>query len=129
MCIRDRISIAAVFCPSSRSEFIELARYTGVSAVTSLIRRMQPSKSVSWIDSTKAPLAMGCTSCARDILSAGRKTMHGITAAAQYAALAARRLAGPRGGSRGSEGALGVLAKPSESDVLLVVKRHFRLFD
>jgi hypothetical protein len=50
---------------------------------------MQPSKSVSWIESTREPLAMGCTSCASDILSAGRKTMDGIPAAAQYAERAA----------------------------------------
>jgi len=54
----------------------------GVSAVTSRIRRMHPSKSVS-IERTRAPLAMGCTSCAREILSAGRKTIEGMSAAAQ----------------------------------------------
>ena len=49
---------------------------------------MQPSKSVS-MDSTKAPLAIGCTSCAMEILSAGRKTMEGMPACAQYAESAA----------------------------------------
>ena len=43
---------------------------------------MQPSKSVS-MDSTKAPLAIGCTSCAMEILSAGRNTMEGMPACAQ----------------------------------------------
>jgi predicted metal-binding membrane protein len=38
---------------------------------------------------TNEPLAMGCTSCARLILSAGRNTMEGMPAAAQYAASAA----------------------------------------
>ena len=49
---------------------------------------MQPSKSVS-MESTSAPLAMGCTSCAMLILSAGRKTMEGMPACAQYALSAA----------------------------------------
>jgi len=53
-----------------------------------LISFMQPSKSVS-MESTSAPLAMGCTSCARLILSAGRNTMDGMPAAAQYADSAA----------------------------------------
>ena len=60
----------------------------GSSAVTSRIRRMQPSKSVS-MDITRDPLAMGCTSCAREILSAGRNTMDGMPAAAAYAERAA----------------------------------------
>lgn len=38
---------------------------------------------------TRDPLAIGCTSCARLILSAGRKTIEGMPAAAQYAANAA----------------------------------------
>ena len=46
---------------------------------TSWISFMQPSKSVS-MDSTSAPLAMGCTSCAREILSAGRNTIEGMPA-------------------------------------------------
>jgi hypothetical protein len=54
----------------------------GVSLVTCLIRRMHPSKSVSMLK-TKAPFAMGCTSCASEILSAGKKTMEGMPAAAQ----------------------------------------------
>ena len=49
-----------------------------------LMSFMQPSKSVS-MESTSAPLAMGWTSCARLILSAGRNTMEGMPAAAQYA--------------------------------------------
>lgn len=49
---------------------------------------MQPSKSVS-MESTSAPLAIGCTSCARLILSAGRNTMDGMPACAQYADSAA----------------------------------------
>ena len=53
-----------------------------------LISFMQPSKSVS-IDSTSAPLAIGCCSWATLILSAGRNTMEGIPAAAQYAESAA----------------------------------------
>nr|GMC58938.1 hypothetical protein TorRG33x02_081340 [Ipomoea batatas] len=46
------------------------------------IERISPSKSVSML-STNAPLAIGWTSCAMEILSAGRKTMEGIFAAAQ----------------------------------------------
>lgn len=49
---------------------------------------MQPSKSVSML-STSAPFAIGCTSCAMEILSAGRKTIAGIPAEAQYAESAA----------------------------------------
>ena len=56
--------------------------------LTSRMRRMQPSKSVS-MDITSAPLAMGCTSCASEILSAGRNTMDGMAAAAAYADSAA----------------------------------------
>ncbi len=54
----------------------------GVSAVTFWISFMHPSKSVSML-STSAPLAMGWTSCASEILSAGRKTIEGMPAAAQ----------------------------------------------
>jgi len=43
---------------------------------------MQPSKSVSR-ERTVAPLAMGWTSWATEIRSAGRKTIAGIRAAAQ----------------------------------------------
>jgi hypothetical protein len=39
--------------------------------------------------STSAPFAIGCTSCAREILSAGRNTMDGMPAAAAAAAAAA----------------------------------------
>ena len=46
---------------------------------------MQPSKSVS-SDSTSAPFASGCTSCAVETLPRGRMTMAGISAAAAYAA-------------------------------------------
>jgi hypothetical protein len=49
---------------------------------------MQPSKSVSSA-STSAPLASGCTSCAVEILPAGRITTVGTPAAAPYAASAA----------------------------------------
>uniref|UniRef100_A0A8R7PU18 Uncharacterized protein n=1 Tax=Triticum urartu TaxID=4572 RepID=A0A8R7PU18_TRIUA len=76
------ISMAAVFCPSSRSELSEFARYMGSSAVTSLISRMHPSKSVS-SESTVAPLAMGWMSCCSEMRSAGRNTMAGMPAAAQ----------------------------------------------
>lgn len=38
---------------------------------------------------TRDPFAIGCTSCARLILSAGKKTIEGMPAAAQYAANAA----------------------------------------
>ncbi len=41
------------------------------------------------MDRTRLPFAMGWTSCAREILSAGRKTMDGMFAAAQYAESAA----------------------------------------
>ena len=43
---------------------------------------MQPSKSVS-SSSTSAPLAMGWTSCAVEILPRGRSTTLGMPAAAQ----------------------------------------------
>ena len=59
----------------------------GSSAVTSRMRRMHPSKSVSI--STNDPFAMGCTSCASEILSAGRNTIEGMPAAAAYALSAA----------------------------------------
>src|SRR5918996_297024 len=49
---------------------------------------MQPSKSVSR-ESTSAPFASGCTSCAGDTLLRGRNTTVGIPAAAPYAASAA----------------------------------------
>src|SRR5689334_10340676 len=49
---------------------------------------MHPSKSVS-SDSTSAPLASGCTSCAIETLSFGNSTTAGIPAAAQYAPSAA----------------------------------------
>ena len=75
-------SMATTFWPSMRSEFIELARYSPVSSVTCCTSFMQPSKSVS-SDSTRAPLAMGCTSCASDTLSLGRNTTEGMPAAAQ----------------------------------------------
>nr|GMC65435.1 hypothetical protein PanWU01x14_246930 [Ipomoea batatas]GMC66111.1 hypothetical protein PanWU01x14_246930 [Ipomoea batatas]GMD14857.1 hypothetical protein PanWU01x14_246930 [Ipomoea batatas]GME14646.1 hypothetical protein PanWU01x14_246930 [Ipomoea batatas] len=46
------------------------------------INCIHPSKSVSILN-TKAPLAMGWTNCAMDILFAGRNTMEGIPAEAQ----------------------------------------------
>ena len=49
---------------------------------------MQPSKSVS-TESTSAPLASGCTSCAAETRALGRMTIAGIPAAAAYAASAA----------------------------------------
>src|SRR5512144_3342115 len=49
---------------------------------------MQPSKSVSK-ESTSAPLAIGCTSWAIDILPLGKSTIEGMPAAAQYTANAA----------------------------------------
>lgn len=49
---------------------------------------MHPSKSVS-MDNTNAPLAMGCTNCAKEILFFGKNTMDGIPAAAAYADKAA----------------------------------------
>ena len=66
-------------------------RHSGVSLALgfpTLTSFMQPSKSVS-MESTRAPLAMGCTSCAMEILSAGRNTMEGMPACAQYADRAA----------------------------------------
>ncbi len=49
---------------------------------------MQPSKLVS-SESTIEPFDIGCTSCAVDILLAGRNTIDGMPAYAQYAARAA----------------------------------------
>eukprot|EP00958_Prasinococcus_capsulatus_P025333 scaffold4251_cov430-Prasinococcus_capsulatus_cf.AAC.2 len=60
----------------------------GSSAVTSRIRRIQPSKSVS-MESTRALFAIGCTSWASEIFSDGRNTIAGMLAAAQYADKAA----------------------------------------
>ena len=80
--------MATTFWPSMRSEFIELARYRPASRVTCCTSFMHPSKSVS-NDSTRAPLATGCTSCDRDTLSLGRNTTEGMPAAAQYAESAA----------------------------------------
>ena len=54
----------------------------GLFGEPTLTSFMQPSKSVS-MDSTRAPLAIGCTSCAMEILSAGRNTMDGMPACAQ----------------------------------------------
>ena len=45
---------------------------------------MHPSKSVS-SESTIAPLAIGCTSCAVETFPLGRNTIVGIPAAAPYA--------------------------------------------
>src|SRR5687767_2023994 len=58
------------------------------SLVSSCTTFMQPSKSVS-SESTSAPFASGCTSCAGDTLFLGSSTIDGIPAAAQYAASAA----------------------------------------
>src|SRR5262245_2819016 len=53
------------------------------SLVISWTTAMHPSKSVS-SDSTSAPLASGCTSCAIETLSFGSSTTAGMPAAAQY---------------------------------------------
>ena len=58
------------------------------SLVISCTTAMQPSKSVS-SESTRAPLARGCTSWAIDTLFLGKSTTAGMPAAAQYAPSAA----------------------------------------
>ncbi len=72
----------------SQTRWIAARARAAPTRARALISFMQPSKSVS-MESTSAPLAMGCTSCARLILSAGRNTMDGMPAAAQYADSAA----------------------------------------
>ena len=71
-----------VFCPSTRSEFMELARYSDGSLVISCTSFMQPSKSVSR-QNTSAPLAMGWINWAVEIFPRGNSTIDGNPAAAQ----------------------------------------------
>jgi len=75
------ISMPTVFCPSTRSEFMLLARYTPSSLAKRCTTFMQSSKLPSKA-STVAPLASGCTSWAVEIFPRGRMTMARIPAAA-----------------------------------------------